>query len=175
MAHTLAALRDFLQEQRIVRRYSGLPSVQARQLLAKSQLLKTMQDICASINREAGTLVVEELQFLPPEPIVSSFTFRKDRREYVMQLELWGSKPYLAFITRKWRDARTNPLSRFLYWLVQPSPLNVNLKLTCELQEEAHSEEAIKQCFYYLLSGFSRSYIPPFRSCKNSSDGGGWG
>src|SRR5579859_2947895 len=46
----------------------------------ESQLLKTMGDICAAINGAAGTVIVDEHHYLPPEPVVSSFTLHWARR-----------------------------------------------------------------------------------------------
>ena len=90
-----------------------------------------------------------------------------------MRLELSGPTPSLAFVTRKWRDASPNRLFRWIYWFAELEPLSVNLKFTCELQEEGVSAEEVKRCFYYLLSGLSRSYTPSFRFCKDTSKGRG--
>ncbi len=163
MANTLVSLKDFLQERHLTRKNDGLPLAQARQRLEQSQLLKTMRDICAAINKEAGTIIVNEHYYLPPEPVVSSFAFTKGHTDYVMRLELWGPRPSLVFVTRRWRDASSNRLFRWIYQLAEMEPLSVNFKFSCELREENVSAEEIKRCFYYLLSGLSRSYTPSFR------------
>jgi len=173
MANTLVSLKDFLQERHLTQKNNGLPLAQARQRLEKSQVLKTMRDICAAINTEAGTVVVDEHLYLPPEPVVSSFTFTRGQTEYVMRLELWGPRPSLVFVTRKWRDASPNRLLRWVYQLAELEPLSMNFKFTCELQEEDVSGEEIKRCFYYLLSGLSRSYVPSFGFSKDFSKGRG--
>jgi hypothetical protein len=173
MANTLVSLADFLKERRLMQKYSGPPSTQARQRLEQSQLLKSMREICAEINGEAGTVIVDEHQYLAPEPVVSSFTFTRGQTEYVMRLELWGPRPSLLFVTRKWRDSAQNKLSRWFYRLVQVEPVSVNLKFTCEIQSEHPSEEEVKRCFFYLLSGWSRSYLPSFKPHKAATTEGG--
>jgi hypothetical protein len=170
MASTLLSLKDFLQQRHLTQKNSGFPLAQMRQRIEKSQLLRTMQEICAAINTEAGTVIVDEHHYLPPEPVVSSFAFAKDQTEYVMRLELWGPRPSLLFMTRKWRDASSNRLCRWVYRLAEVEPLSVTFKFSCELQEEDASEEEIKRCFYYLLSGLSRSYTPAFRPSKDFAE-----
>jgi|HubBroStandDraft_2_1064218.scaffolds.fasta_scaffold00851_5 hypothetical protein len=168
MADTLIPLKDFLERRHLTRRNDAFPLIQARQRLENSELFKTMRDICAAINTEAGTMVVDEHHYLPPEPVVSSFAFTTGPTEYVMRLELWGPRPSLSFVTRKWRDASSNRFFRWVYRLAELEPLSTNLKFTCELQQDDVSAEEIKRCFYYLLSGLSRAYIPSFRLSKDS-------
>ena len=169
MANTLVSLKDFLRERRLTRRDDGFLLAQARQRLEESQLLKTMQDICAEINSEAGTVIVDEHHYLPPEPVVSSFAFTRGQTEYVMRLELWRPTPSLVFVTRKWRDTSPNRLFRWFYRLIELEPVSMNLKLSCELGEGHASAEEIRRCFYYLLSGLSRSYIPSFNPSNGAA------
>jgi hypothetical protein len=168
MANGLLSLKDFLQERHLTHKYDFIPLLDARQRLEKSLLLETMRDICVEINAEAGTVIVDEHHYLPPEPIISSYMFKRGQTEYVMRLELWGPTPCLVFITRKWRDDSSNRFSRWIYRLAGMEPVSVNIKLSCELPAEGVSGEEIKRCFYYLLSGLSRSYIPSFQPCKES-------
>ena len=169
MANTLVSLKYFLQERHLTRKNDGVPLAQARQRLEQSQLLKTMRDICAAINTEAGTVIVDEHHYLPPEPVVSSFAFSRGQTEYVMRLELSGPRPSLAFITRKWRDTSPNRVYGWFYRFVDLEPLSMNLTFSCEIKEENVSDEEVKRCFYYLLSGLSRSYTPSFQFCKDPS------
>ena len=135
MANTLASLKDFLEERHLTRKNDCLPLAQTRQRLAESQLLKTMRDIGAAINTAAGAVIVDEHHYLPPEPVLSSFGFSRGQTEYVMRLELWGPRPSLVFVTRKWRDASPNRLFRWFYQFRRLDPLIVNFKLNCELLE----------------------------------------
>lgn len=173
MGHTLVSLKDFLQERHLIRKNNVLSLAQARERLEKSQLVRRMRDICVAINAEAGSVIVDEHQYLPPESVISSFTFTRGQTEYTMQLEFRGARPALVFVRRTWCDASSNKLYSMIYWLVRSAPLSLDIKYSCELQEECASDEEIKQCFYYLLSGLRRSCIPRFRSCKNSSKGRG--
>jgi hypothetical protein len=133
--------------------------------LEKSQLLKTMQDICAAINAEAGTVIIDEHDFLPPEAVISSFAFSTGNTEYVMRLEVWGPRPSLVFVTRKWRDTSSNRLYRWIYQLAEVEPLRVNLKFCCEFQERMFLRRN-QTVLYYLLSRLSRSYTPAFQTSK---------
>lgn len=163
------SLNDLLDKRRLAYKNHSLPAMQARQSLEKSELLKSMQEICASINTQAGTVVVDEHRYLPPEPVVSSFAFSKGHTEYVMRLELWGRKPSLVFVTRNWRDASANKFLRLVYRLAELEPLSVNLKYSCEIEGDDASHEEIEQCFCFLLSGLRRRYTPSFRSPKDST------
>jgi hypothetical protein len=172
MANGLLSLKDFLQERHLTQKDVVFPLPYARQRLEKSLILETMRDICAQINSEAGTVIVDEHHYLPPEPVVCSYMFMKGQTEYVMRLELWGPRPSLVFVTRKWRDDTSNRLLRLISKLAGLQRVSVNIKFSCELPAGNVSAEEIKRCFYYLLSGLSRSYIPSFRPWKESPRGG---
>jgi hypothetical protein len=170
MAHTLVPLKEFLEQRRLSRKRNGLADPQARQRLEQSRLLRTMRDICAAINGEAGTVLIDEHHYLPPEPVVSSFAFSKGQTEYVMRLELWGATPSLVFVTRKWRDASAKGLLRWVYRLAEMEPVSVNIRFTREFDEDEVSGEEIKRWFYYLLSGLDRSYFPLLSTPKDPPD-----
>jgi hypothetical protein len=169
MANTITSLKNFLEERHLTREKPALLVPRARQHLEKSELLKSMREICASINAQAGTVVVDEHHYLPPEPVISSFAFSKGPTEYVMRLELWDRKPALVFVTRKWRDASASRFLRWVYRLAEVEPLCVNFKYSCEIEEDDASLEEIQRCFYFLLSGLDRRYMPSFRLSKDST------
>ncbi len=169
MANT--SLKNFLDERHLTSKKLGFSVARARQRLEQSELLKSMREICASINTQAGTVVVDEHHYLPPEPVVSSFAFSKGHTEYVMRLELWGRRPSLVFVTRKWRDASANRFLRWIYRLAEVEPLSINFKYSCELEGDTASPEEIERCFYFLLSGLNRRYVPSFRISKDSTGG----
>jgi hypothetical protein len=81
-----------------------------------------------------------------------------------MRLEQWGPRPSLVFATRKWRDASPNRLFSWFRQLARLEPLTVNIKFACDLEGDDASAEEIRRCFFYLLSGLSRSYIPSFKT-----------
>jgi hypothetical protein len=126
-----------------------------------------MLEVCSSINTQAGTVVVDQHHYLPPEPVISSFAFSRGATEYVMRLELCDQKPSLVFVTRKWRDFSAGRLFRWIYRLAEVEPLRVNFKYSCEIEEGNTSIEKIEKCLYFLLSGFDRRYRPYFRLSKN--------
>jgi len=163
MADTSISLKDFLRQRRLIQRNNEIQSAQTRQRLEESQLLKTIEQVCGAINTEAGTVIVEEHHYLPPEPVVSSFAFVRGHTEYVMRLELWGPKPMLVFAVRRWRDASPNRLLRWFYQFARSEPVTVNFKFVRELDKDNASAEEIKGCFFYLLSGLSRAYVPSFK------------
>ena len=169
MTDTITSLKDFLEERDITRKKAALLGPRARQRLEQSELFKSMREICASINAQAGTVVLDEHHYLPPEPVISSFAFSKGSTEYVMRLELRDQKPSLAFITRKWRDASASGLLRWIYRIVEVEPLRVHFRYSCEIEEDDASLQEIEQCFYFLLSGFARRYRPSFRPARDSS------
>jgi hypothetical protein len=144
---------DFLQERHLTHKNDFIPLLDARQRLEKSLLLETMRDICVEINAQAGTVIVEEHHYLPPEPIISSNMFKRGQTEYVMRLELWGPTPCLAIITRKWRDDSSNRFSRWIYRLAGMEPISVNIKLSCELPAGRFRR---KDQTMFILSSFAR-------------------
>jgi hypothetical protein len=167
MPNTITSLKNFLEERDLTHTKPGLLGPRARQRLEESELFKSMREICASINAQAGTVVLDEHRYLPPEPVISSFAFSKGSTEYVMRLELWDQRPALVFATRKWRDACASRLLRWIYRIAEVEPLRVHLRYSCEIEDDASLQE-IEQCFYFLLSGFNRRYRPSFRLSRNS-------
>lgn len=169
MPNTITSLKTFLEERDITPMKPTLRGPRARQRLEESELFKSMREICASINTQAGTVVLDEHHYLPPEPVISSFAFSKGSTEYVMRLELRDQKPSLVFITRKWRDASASRLLWWIYPIAEVEPLRVHFRYSCEIEEEDASLQEIEQCFYFLLSGFDRRYRPSFRRARDSS------
>jgi hypothetical protein len=171
MAIAITSLKNFLPERHLTRTKPRFLVLRARQHLEKSEFLKTMREICASINAQAGTVVVDEHQYLPPEPVISSFAFSKGATEYVMRLEIRNQKSSLVFVTRKWRDSSASRFLRWIYKLAEVEPLSVKFKYSCEIKEDDASLQEIAQCFYFLLSGLNRRYRPSFRLSNDSSQG----
>lgn len=169
MANTVTSLKDILEERDITHKKRALLAPRTRQRLEESELFKSMREVCASINAQAGTVVVDEHHYLPPEPVISSFVVSKGPTEYVMRLEVWDQKPSLVFVTRKWRDASATRVLRWIYRIAETEPLRVHFRYSCEIEEDAASLQEIEQCFSFLLSGFDRRYRPSFRLARDSS------
>lgn len=123
-----------------------------------------MQEVCQAINTQAGTVIVEEQHHLPPAPVVSSFAFTRGRTEYLMRLQQLGSRPSLAFATRKWRDASQNKLFRWICEFAKLEPPSVSFKFKYEIRAEDASAEQIGRCFFIFFWGFSRSFPPASRA-----------
>lgn len=160
------SLRDFLEERHLVRKDSSHLVAETRSRLEQSKLLEMVDGTCAALNREAGTGVIEAHAYLPPEAVVRSFLFMKGPTEYVMRLDLWGTKPTLVFLVRRWRDNSSIRLVRWIYRLAELDPLAVETKFVGEIQEETVSEQEVQRWFFYLLSGMSRSYMPTVKRLK---------
>jgi len=171
MANTIASLKNFLAERDLTRKQPILCGPRARQRLQESELSKSMLEVCSSINAQAGTVVVDQHHYLPPEPVISSFAFSRGPTEYVMRLELCNQKPALVFVTRKWRDFSASRLFRWIYRLSEVEPLRVNLKYSCQIEDDNSSIEEVEKCFYFLLSGFDRRYRPSFRLSNTPARG----
>ena len=169
------SLKQFLEERRLAKKDNSRLVAQTRNRLEQSMLLEMVDNTCAAFNREAGTAVIEAHAYLPPERVVRSFTFVKNQTEYVMRLDLWGTKPALVFLVRKWRDTSSNGLVRWFWRTVQMDPLTVDVRCAGEIEEEAISEREVQKWFFYLLSGLSRSYVPTLKRprgfCYAESEG----
>ena len=61
-----------------------------------------------------------------------------------MRLELYGPRPSLVFITRKWRDSSPNEFFRWIYRFAKLELVSMNLKFACKLPEEDASGEDLK-------------------------------
>jgi hypothetical protein len=166
MSDQSVSLRNFLEERHLTRKDNGHLVAQTRCRFEQSRLLEMIDGACAAFNREAGTAVVEGHAYLPPEAMVRSFVFVEGQKEYVMRLDLWGTKPALVFLVRKWRDTSSNRLLRWIYRLAETDPLAVKIKFVGEIQEETVSEQEVQRWFFYLLSGLSRSYVPALKPLK---------
>lgn len=169
MENKTPSLEVFLEERRLRKKDNGHCSAEMRRQLEESALLKVVDATCALFNREAGEAVIEAHAYLPPEPVVRSFTFAKDGTEYVMRLDLWGTKPTLVFMTRKWRDNSPNGFVRWFWRILQAEPLRVEIVLTGEILEGTVLQEDVQEWFFYLLSGLSSRYLPSFKSLTKHS------
>jgi hypothetical protein len=160
MSNRPASLKAFLEERHLTYRDNTVVLAEARQRIEQSGLLETMQDICAEINREAQRALVEARCYLPPMELVLSVAFVDGGTEYVMQIELWGHKPTLVFLTRKWRDTSSNRLVRWVYRFAQLEPVIVNVKFAAPIEVENLTKTGVEQWFFYLLSGLSHKFTP---------------
>ncbi len=94
-------LWDFLEEQHLTPRVDARSVAQVRAQLEGSPLPDLLRETAGEINRKVGSVMIEAHTYLPPEPLVCSFTYVKGNIEFIMQLEVLGAKPSLVFVTRK--------------------------------------------------------------------------
>jgi hypothetical protein len=132
----------------------------SREQLERSGLLKTAQDVCDSINKKAGGLVIDSHSYLPPQPIVCAFIVANGDIEYVMQISVRHSKALLVFLKRKWRDGPSYDLVRWLSGLFRRSNAGPRIRLEREILAEAVSSTEIESWFAYLVSGLKRRLSP---------------
>ena len=160
-------LREFLDKRGLTMKNGASSQADARARLERYGLPSLMQDTCAFINEQAGGVLIQGHDYLPPQPLVNSFTFVRHGTEFTMQLEA-HSTPRLVFVERKWRN---RPPSDFFNWicsLIAPRPpCHVQIPYSCEVPDRPASEDEVKQWFFYLLSGLQRSHMPSRQQAKN--------
>lgn len=165
MGRPSLSLWDFL-ERNVIRTDNDAQLASFREQLDKSELLVMMEHLAAEVNESAGGLVIDVQTYLPPEPLVRSFSFQKGDKDYTLQLESWGPNPGLTFIMRQWRGPLL--LSSFGWILrllgVQEYVMVVKFRSPISAEEATHAD--VEKWFMYLISGFNRQFARAApRSC----------
>ena len=137
-------------------RYLGL----FREQLNQSELLTTMQRIAGTVNDKAGELLIDVQSYLPPEALVLSFTFHRNGRDYVLQLESWGPRPTVVFLTQKWRGPVLLNSFGWIYRLFGLEEYVIEVKYRSLFRAEQVSEADVERWFAYLISAFDRALAP---------------
>jgi hypothetical protein len=158
-----ASLAQFLRERSLISANEGDALQRGRERVEESGLLRMMQETCTAINELAKRTVVDSHSFLAPDPTLACFIFGEGASEFTLRLELRGASPFLVFAERRWRDTASNDFVRWAYRLVEVEPMSITVKLIHELQNDRVSADEVRQWFFYLISGFDRSYTPKFR------------
>jgi hypothetical protein len=162
-------VREFLVKRGLTIKNGALSQADARARSERYGLPTLMRNTCAFINEQAGEVLVEGHYYLPPQPLVNSFSFVRRDTEYIMQLEAILT-PRLVFVERKWRD---RPPSDFFNWICSvvspPPPCRVQIPYACEIPDQPFSEEEVKKWFFYLLSGLQRSHMPSRQLAKSGN------
>jgi hypothetical protein len=131
-----------------------------REQLDQSELLTMMGRIADAVNDKAGNLLIDVQSYLPPEPLVRSFSFHKDDQDYVLQLESWGLAPTVVFLRRKWRDPRFLNSFGWIYRLLGVEEYKIEVNYSALFRAELVTEAEIEKWFTYLISGFDRAFAP---------------
>lgn len=158
-----------LEERGLIEPGTRINILSLREQLEKSDFLESLEQVSAEINARAGKLVVEVQSYMPPEPLVRSFTFKKGDADYVMQVELWEAYPTLVFLTRQWRGILP---FRYFGWLLRlfgSDGLVVHVNLRATFPPQDVTREDIEKWLMYLLSGFDRSLLPPVPALPDES------
>lgn len=156
------SLVEFLTERQLIAGDDTRGVERARKRIEESGIVSMMLETCNSINRMAGSTIVDVHSYLPPTPILCCFIFLEDGAEYFMRLELQGVVPTLTFAERHCRDTVTNDFLRWAQRLANIEPVTITVKLVHEFQDVRVSAEHVKEWFKYLVSGLKRSHIPSF-------------
>jgi hypothetical protein len=156
----MISVRSFLYKHHLAPADSQFSQAQARSRIDKSSLPRLMRETCAAINSESGTYLLEAHCYLPPQPMVNSFTFVRRKTEYTMQLEAGALGPTLVFIVRKWRDRPPSDFLGWLFRLLNVPPCSVNVPYSYQVNENTVSAHEVKRWFFFLLSDLDRKYAP---------------
>ena len=92
------------------------------------------------------------------------FSFHRSDFEYILQIELWGEKPTLTFLSRRGDDLPTSPSVRFFYNLRHLLQGGTKIKFSKLVRDESPSRNEVEGWFIYLLSGLDRRFRPLPRS-----------
>jgi hypothetical protein len=159
MALRTPSLWNYL-ERHLARRENSAHLALLREQLDKSELMMWMVHIADKVNKRARKLVIDVQSYLPPEPLVRSFSFRKGDKEYILQLESWGPNPTLVFLMRNWSSPLALNAFGWIYCLFGLDQCGIGVKFTWPLQAEEVTEADVEKWFIYLISGFERAFVP---------------
>ncbi|MGA9471336.1 MAG: hypothetical protein WBV36_02660 [Terriglobales bacterium] len=159
MSHRVPSLWQFL-DHHVIARDTGQQMVRFREQLDQSELLAAMGRIADEVNTKAGNLLIDVQSYLPPEALVRSFCFGKDGQDYVLQLESWGPKPTVVFLSRKWRRLLFMNSLDWVYRCLGVEEYVIDVKFSSLFRPEQVSEADVENWFTYLISGFDRAFAP---------------
>ena len=159
MGHRPPSLWNYL-ERHLAGRESGAHLALLREQLDKSELLVMMEHIADEVNRRSRNLVIDVQSYLPPEPLVRSFSFRKGDKDYILQLESWGPNPTLVFLMRNWKGPLALRAFGWIYRLFGLDENGIGVKFSSPLQAEEVTQADVDKWFIYLISGFDRAFMP---------------
>jgi hypothetical protein len=164
MREGLDTFEQFLEQPVTTRSDQAARMAVCRARVEKSSLITTLDDICAEINGHAKKAIITVQDYLPPEHLIRVFSFHRSDFEFILQIELWGEKPTLTFLSRRGDDLPTNPSVRFFYELRYLLQGGTKIKFSQLVRDESLSREEVEGWFIYLLSGLDRRFRPQPRS-----------
>lgn len=108
--------------------------------------------IAAEINEAAGYHLLETLYYLPPQKVVLSVRFYRNRDKYSMHIEVRDNKVLLKFAALK----RLFPWDRYF----SSDSRNANIVWQQTIQPGDVLDEHIQGWMAYLLSSYSKEFRP---------------
>ena len=159
MSHRVPSLWQFL-DHHLIAGDTGQQMVRFREQLDQSELLAAMARIADEVNAKAGNLLIDVQSYLAPEALVRSFCFGKDGQDYILQLESWGPKPTVVFLTRKWRRLLFLNSLDWVYRCMGVEEYVIDVKFSSVFRPEQITEADVENWFTYLISGFDRAFAP---------------
>jgi hypothetical protein len=128
--------------------------------LENSTLLEMMMAVTNQINNETEMLLIEVQSHTPPAVVVSSFCFKRDCDECLLQLEVWDANLVVVFLTRSWpKETSPESFGWFYRHLVHEKP-TADVKVRTVVHPEDVTRENVEEWFAYLISGFERKFMP---------------
>ena len=156
------SLAEFLGERQLIATDDSYEMERARERVEQAGIVRMMLDTCDFINNIAGKTIVDAHSYRPPIPVLCSFSFAENGKEYFMRLELRGGIPTLIFAERSCRDTASNDFVRWALRLANIDPVTITIKLMHEFQDLNVSIEQVRDWFNYLISGMDRAHMPSF-------------
>jgi hypothetical protein len=129
--------------------------------LEETGVLERLRQLPSQINKEAGYALLDVQWFLPPQKVVCTFSVRKPKTEFGMQIVLRKAGPVVVFYNKKPRSLVEGGGYGLYRYLAGSGGVNVKLRRVFRPAEV--SEQDFQQWFSYLLSGFQDSFQPPTR------------
>jgi hypothetical protein len=129
--------------------------------LEESGFLERLRQLVPVINKEAGYPLLHVQWFLPPQKVVCTFTIRKPKTEFGMQIVLRKAGPIVVFYNKKPRSLGEGG-GYGLYRYLGGSG-GVNVKLRRVIRPSEVTDQDFQEWFSFLLSGFQDSFQPSMR------------
>jgi hypothetical protein len=160
MAQLSSVLKSALDGLNLRAKEELAANTEFRGRLEHSALLEMMMDVTNQINNETEMLLIEVQSHVPPVAIVSSFCFKRDCDECLLQLEIWDARIVVAFLKLSWPKEISPESFGWIYRRLVPEEPTIDVKFKAVVQSENVTKEIVEEWFAYLISGFERKFRP---------------
>ena len=161
MSKRRLSLDKYMQDQRLVRVERKISHEEYRREIENSDFIAELEHTADGINQSAGTLVVDVHSYLPPEPLIRSFSVHQGREEYSMQVEVWHKRLVLTFVLRR---EKANLFAQFLPWIFAHwmglHETEMSVAFSSRVEANLVTSRDVEAWFIYLLSGFDGKHTP---------------